>query len=535
MVGRLNAQRARSFALSVCLTVAILRPANAAPGQATTQPIGVPVAAIAATLAATVLAGSFSGDYGGLLPRPRKRRDDLHSPSLNNIGLQHLSGTQLDCYGDLQDRLRASLAFDPVFERPAPKQAGSTTGNLLVNPDVDKRLVPVTDDRLAHFDAACACDPPQFRWQKNYSLPPACARAIDIMFQQGPNLGAWRAKQARNLSGIARKARELDKVLKAGFSPPTSVQYLQCDVRDVNVVLLCLMCDALNHPDVNLPRNFLLGFPVTGVVPDSGVLRPIPTAGSEEAFWAGFKRTMATNNSWATTLASAVNSEGLSAHGRRRELLRRSWDLTKNEVAQGFASQPMTLAELKRKYSLADGNLGCRPLRRHGIVQGQKQARDAKGLPAFEPGGAPKMVDKIRLIDDSKASLHNSTLIRCCETIAPCRFTLADETLRQASALGVQAPELVFSLDDMKSAYRQIPTADPEMCIICIYSFDKGNMGPRFVEQHGHKYAPTPHPGERFARKPALPFTNVHATLACTLRGTDTLDLWQLRAHLECL
>jgi hypothetical protein len=63
------------------------------------------------------------------------------------------------------------------------------------------------------------------------------------------------------------------------------------------------MCDVLNHPDVNLPRNFLLGFPVTGVVPDSGVLRTIPTAGSEEAFWAGYKRTMATNNSWATTLA----------------------------------------------------------------------------------------------------------------------------------------------------------------------------------------------------------------------------------------
>jgi hypothetical protein len=48
----------------------------------------------------------------------------------------------------------------------------------------------------------------------------------------------------------------------------------------------------------------------------------------------------------------------------------------------------MTLAELKKKYKLADGNLGCRPLRRHGIVQGQKQARDANGLPVFEPGGA---------------------------------------------------------------------------------------------------------------------------------------------------
>jgi len=200
-------------------------------------------------------------------------------------------------------------------------------------PCTSKRLVSVTDDRLAHFDDACACDPPQLRCQKNYSLPPACARAINIMFQKGPNLGAWRAKQARNLSGIARKARELDKVLKACFSPPTSVQHLQRDVRDVNIVLLCLMCDTLNHQDVNLPRNFLLGFPVTGVVPDSGVLRPIPTAGTEEAFWTRYKRTMTTNNSWATTLDSAVNIEGLSARGRRRELLRRSLKMRSPKVS----------------------------------------------------------------------------------------------------------------------------------------------------------------------------------------------------------
>ena len=29
---------------------------------------------------------------------------------------------------------------------------------------------------------------------------------------------------------------------------------------------------------------------------------------------------------------------------------------------------------------------------------------------------------------------------------------------------------------------------DPEMCIVCIYSFDKGNVGPRFVENFGHNF-----------------------------------------------
>jgi hypothetical protein len=198
----------------------------------------------------------------------------------------------------------------------------------------------------------------------------------------------------------------------------------------------------------------------------------------------------------------------------------------------------MTLAQLQAKYKLDGGNLGCRPLRRHGIVQGQKQARDAQGLPVFEPVGEPQMVDKIRLIDDSKASLHNSTLIRCWETIAPCRFTymgyVADETLRQASALGVGAPELVFSLDDMKSAYRQIPTADPEMCIICIYSFDKGNLGPLFVEQHGHKYVPAPHAGERIDRKPSLP-CRVCTPHSLAPSVVLTPSFRQLRTHLKCL
>ncbi len=107
MVGRLTAQRARSLALTVCLTVAILSPVYAAPG-------------------------------------PHRHRDSLQIPSLNIIGLHHLSGTQLDNYGNLQDRLRASLAFDPVFERPAPKQEGNRTQNLLVNLNDDKQLVSVT-------------------------------------------------------------------------------------------------------------------------------------------------------------------------------------------------------------------------------------------------------------------------------------------------------------------------------------------------------------------------------------------------------
>ena len=40
----------------------------------------------------------------------------------------------------------------------------------------------------------------------------------------------------------------------------------------------------------------------------------------------------------------------------------------------------------------------------------------------------------------------------------------------------------------MRAAYRQVPPSDPEMCIVCIYSFDWGEVGPRFVENWGHHF-----------------------------------------------
>ena len=57
------------------------------------------------------------------------------------------------------------------------------------------------------------------------------------------------------------------------------------------------------------------------------------------------------------------------------------------------------------------------------------------------------------------------------------------EVVAQALVAGMRMiPQIVFSTDDMKAAYRQVPTRQPEMCIVCLYCFDKGNLGPRFVE-----------------------------------------------------
>ena len=102
--------------------------------------------------------------------------------------------------------------------------------------------------------------------------------------------------------------------------------------------------------------------------------------------------------------------------------VRASWELTKADISAGFCGKPMTLAQLRAKYG-SGPRMACRPIQRHGIVQGQKQQRGPDGSLMFHPNGAPVNVDKIRLVDDSHRSLHNSHLIRTCETVAPCPFT----------------------------------------------------------------------------------------------------------------
>ena len=201
---------------------------------------------------------------------------------------------------------------------------------------------------------------------------------------------------------------------------------------------------------------------------------------------------MSNNNAWAEQVAQAVQSEGRTATGKRRELLTKVWQLTEKEVQQGFSGKGMTLKQLQNTYG-AGAQMRCRVLRRHGVHQGQKPAKNEHGAPVIDAHGNPIMVDKIRLIDDSKRSGTNSRLMRLCETIAPCRFNypayVAQELYDQCQLLGIKkTPALVMSLDDTRAAYRQVPTSDPHMCVVCVYSYKKGETGARFYECRGHNF-----------------------------------------------
>ena len=482
-------------ALAGWLLLCLARPSVAGPPPAPAPP-GL-VAGVCSVFAVAA-AASIVSDHR--LAGLRARVDGLRSPQIHAIDplRVHFSLHDLGEYEACQAELRALLAFEPVIARPLPKGAACADGlqavsdHMFIRP-VETRPVKVLDDRLEHWRQALTCDVNSVFGPK-YVLPPACIQAIDQMLKLGDRLPAWRAGQLRKLRAIAKRAGRLTHSLKRSYGLGVAAAQLEAKVRRVNVVLLMLLCDVLEHPDVNLPRAYLRGFPVTGVIPDSHVLRPQPAADPEEEFWVRYHHTMSTNDRWSEQLARQVAERATSSRGKALGLLRTSWELTKTDISAGFCGKPMTLAQLRAKYG-SGPRMACRPIQRHGIVQGQKQQRGPDGVLMFHPNGAPVNVDKIRLVDDSRRSLHNSHLIRTCETVAPCPFTymayVCDAVVLQSRGMNVPVPRVVFSTDDMRSAYRQVPTSDPEMCIVCIYSFDPGNTGPRFVENWGHNFGHT--------------------------------------------
>ena len=179
--------------------------------------------------------------------------------------------------------------------------------------------------------------------------------------------------------------------------------------------------------------------------------------------------------------------------------MREVWAATAKEVDGGWMGPGLTLEQLLEKYGNVDGSrpqngpvgtLNARVMMRHGVYQGYKQQKDKKGRPATDEQGAPVWVRKLRCIDDAKASGSNSCQYTY-ETIAACGFDFiyhaADEVTRACKSAGKQVPLMVFSTDDMRAAYRQVPCSQPGHTVVCIYKFGK-EAGPRFFSVHGFNF-----------------------------------------------
>ena len=456
----------------------------------------------------------FVWAWNGMTKLGEKRKYIWHSPCLTRRNVGYIAD---DDYGTLRERMDELVLFpEAQFKRPPPKDNEASQLGKFVHDDPAERLVNEAEDKIRHLDKALKVKPPTRLSKNDFELADSTVCAIEKMLELHTDgtLTEWRAQRITSFKELARDngMRELNRKLELACPRPPHVVELD-RARKVNVALLLLLVDSLQWPDTDLPWGFLEGFPIMGIIADSGVHRQIPLRQDALSFNSHLEEVMRSNGTWATEVAALVEERGELAAAsaskaatpagetqeekRHRSLKlnaqKEAWESTMKEVAGGFMGKPMTLAQLLKdpSYINSDGSLKARVMVRYGIYQGEKQKRDKHGKKLVRPDGTPDMVPKLRCIDDARASLSNSCQLTC-ETIGTCAFDfvahVADSMVRICKKRGWPVPAMVLGTDDMKAAYRQVPSKQVEHTIVCLYKHEGRRRGAYFLPVYGMNF-----------------------------------------------
>jgi len=370
--------------------------------------------------------------------------------------------------------LRGALIESAPYERPT-KPVGSMRdmafrGNFVrVGKDGIKRgrLIHEHHDKLKHMREAADARPPTRAERSGYKCRADTVSALRHCVGLGDKLPGWRIAQTAVLTKVRKQLECENDLLRAARPSPPNVKAV---AGRVHVALLCALVDALDWPDKMLPLNFVKGFASVGDVPDSGVYRAVEPELDEATFNELKGSIDATNDEWACEVCRLLERRAASAKPDDLEAMRVLKAKSDAEVEAGLCGAPITLAQLRRKYT-RHGRLAARVLPRFGVWQGSADAR------------------KVRAIDDARLSRTNEAT-RMHETIVtpspefPAH--VLDELARICVERGIPIPDIELGLDDLFAAYRRVPTRHPEYMIAAVWDLEKKE--PIFYEIFGHAF-----------------------------------------------
>ena len=375
-------------------------------------------------------------------------------------------------YIDACARLRSAFIPSQPYTRPHEKLKGSISDSAwrgrFVKP-ANERLVPESEDKRRHVEAAAKARLPTRRERAAYQPTAACTAAIRWCLEQDGKLPAWRHGQRRILGSVRKSIEHLNDELRRAVPSASTARAV---APNVNVALLCALVDALEWDDTELPVNFVRGFTSIGEIPDSGVYRPVAPELSPEEFGQLFATLEATNEEWLDRSTHILRERASRASDDELRIMRGVVEQSNKEVGKGFGPPAMTRSELLRKYKTSRG-LRARVMPRFGKVE------PGKALP--------------RVIDDARASSTNR-MQRTVETITTPSFeypsSILEELARAAAERGIPIPDVEIGLDDLASAYRRIPTASPEYMVAAVWDPDagEGRGDVRYYELYGHAF-----------------------------------------------
>ena len=266
-----------------------------------------------------------------------------------------------------------------------------------------------------------------------------------------------------HLQALSNRSRQVMRsVLKALYPLQVALAPHRCFAAQrvsatKNAAFVAFLTVLLRWPDTLQPQCLILGYPIVGAIPSSGIFREIPI-GDEPDF-----------SSWLGDAAINAVDEIISSRAPRfaEEIL----EATLEEQQKGFCGPFRSKEFMDRKY----GPGQWRPLQRFLHVQ---------------PCG------KHRVIDNAKKTLHNFNT-SMMETITTVNVDFIATVIQQLLiSMGIKAPddtnqfpwlELRVGTDDLPDAYRGLPvcTDHQNVSIIAIWQPSKGWS---FMELFGLAY-----------------------------------------------
>ena len=311
-------------------------------------------------------------------------------------------------------------------------------------------------DKSDFADAACRRRSPYHDADEAASrlLDSDLRAAIDAHVTHGSDIVALRTERFQVLRSLALRLEPMRAACDA--------QKSACAARiaaSFNAAWAAAVIDAFGVPDVALPLGYVLGFPCIFEVPDSGMYAAVdyPAEISEAEFVRNNTRTVA-------HITRKIERSATRGDANEKERRRQCWKRTKQEIAEGLISQPRSRAFIDRKFKR--GKWRC--IGRNAIYQ--------KG--------------KYRCIDDARRSKHNKATYMH-ETITTARadfpIVVTREFARRLGAFSsarrrhrgnmpgvrkLRRFKMRHGTNDLKSAYRRVPTAQPEYTVVAVWNDD---------------------------------------------------------------
>ena len=377
-------------------------------------------------------------------------------------------------------------------------ETGFRTGGLVqetaarTRPQRDPRDERTADIRKElHVEEAKDAEPPSPHERAAIGLGRDTIAAIAKSVELGTEARGWRNTRQEALKRIARSLDNMNAALKSITKRPGTAERLDRSFGDqaTHIAFQSALIDGIGWEDTEYPWRMLTGFPVLGEIPDSKIFRQLPRGDAErEEFQKGFNSATDPTemNNRAQKLADMVVQQGRKdrADAEKSELAALLMAKCVEEQKEGLSEGPFTASGLDKEY----GRGRWWAMRRSFAI---KYDDDGQRV--------------LRMIDDGRSSGHNKEGTPTFETVRPTGVDapalMAAEFLRQAEAQGKPCLPLTLSTDDVKKAYRKIPTSQPNYTCVCVYNPETDSAA--FFVVRGHNFGLTS-AVPNFNRSPAL-------------------------------